>query len=74
MGKVDVNKNVKSGVNHGAESWEEALRDAEENLQKASRELADWKAVVAICRKNVAHGKPWPTQSANQKSEACHGV
>jgi hypothetical protein len=35
-------------------------QNAEREMQKASRELADWKAVAAICRKNIAKDAPWP--------------
>jgi len=60
MVKLNVNNYVKRNVNSGAANWEEALKDAETAIQKANRELADWKATAAICRRMVAKGKPWP--------------
>jgi hypothetical protein len=44
--------------------WKMALRDAEEGIKRASRELADWKAVAAICRRRVAQRAAWPGEVA----------
>jgi hypothetical protein len=60
MVKLNVNKNVKLRANNQVGGWEEALKDAEGAIQKTNRELADWKATAAICRKMIAKGQPWP--------------
>jgi hypothetical protein len=64
MVKNNVNKNVNHISKKSAGSWPEALQDAEQKLEAANREVADWKAVVAICKRNVKNGEPWPTTTA----------
>ncbi|MGA2978926.1 MAG: hypothetical protein ABSD76_04985 [Terriglobales bacterium] len=66
MDKKNVKKNVKCAVKHVPGGWKEALSDAEEWIKKAHRELADWKAVAAICRRRVAENAPWPNDSATR--------
>jgi len=64
--KRNVKQNVKSSVKQSAGSWQEALNDAEEKIRATNRELADWKAVAAICRKRIAAGDPWPENPATR--------
>jgi hypothetical protein len=58
--KDDVKKNVKYDVNEPRASWKGALSDAEEAIKRSAQELADWKAVAAICRKRIAENAEWP--------------
>jgi hypothetical protein len=46
--------------------WQEALADAEQKIRNSEKELGDWKAVAAICRRNIAGRVPWPENAATQ--------
>jgi len=43
-------------------SWQAALEDAERGLEKALREVAEWKQAVRVCRERVRTGAPWPQE------------
>ncbi len=68
-----VKKVKKNVTNDGTNPWQEALRDAEKQLEKAQRIIASWKATIQICRKRVAEGAAWPRmQSQGQDSGPQH--
>jgi len=51
------------------------LRDAEQQLEKAQRTVASWKATVQTCRKRITENALWPeTQSQGQDSGQQHSV
>ena len=63
MDKRSVNKNVNKTDKKKNGGWKEALADAEQGIEKATKELADWKAVAAICRKRIAQNAKWPNSA-----------
>lgn len=68
MSKTNVNKKVYNNVQNISDckqtGWNEALQDAERQLEAAENEVAQWKATVRICRERVRTGAPWPDEKA----------
>jgi len=63
MGKLNVKEKDKQN-DKSSSGWLGALKDAEEGLKKARREVIEWKAVASICRRNASKGAPWPGDRA----------
>jgi len=52
-----VNNNVTSNVtNSGKVKWQEALTDAQTGLEKAQKDVSQWKAAVAVIRRKIEVG------------------
>ena len=66
MGKSkSVNHNVTNDVTlttkqRGTKWWKLALTDAEIGLEKATRDVAQWRAAIAVIRKRIKTSAPWP--------------
>jgi len=57
------------------EGWAGALKDAENQLEKAKAELSGWQRTVEHCRESLAKGRPWPgMQSEGHDLSQQHSV
>ena len=69
---IMVNKSVNKNVNRPVPSWGEALKDAQERVKEAERELRHWKSVAAVCRRCISRGEPWPGAESGEEG-SCAG-
>jgi hypothetical protein len=61
MSTIKCKNNVTKVDKNG---WQAALEDAERGLEKALREVAEWKQAVRVCRERVKSAAPWPEEKA----------
>ncbi len=62
-----VTVRVKKNVTDGVTKWKEALSDAQQQLEKAQKDISGWKGVIQICRKRIAEGATWPGDSVHEQ-------
>jgi hypothetical protein len=51
-----------------------ALEDARVGLEKAQRDVSQWKGAIAVIRRKINAGAPWPEQLDGRKSGQQHSV
>ena len=60
-----VTRRVNRDVTYDVTKWKEALPDAQQQLEKAQKDIGGWKGAIQICRKRIAEGAAWPGDSVH---------
>jgi len=52
--------NVKNDVTNDGTKWVTVLADAQAGLERAQRDVRQWKGTIAVIRKRIKDGSRWP--------------
>ena len=60
MVTANVKKTVTKDVTLTVSKWREALQDASTALDKAKKDVAQWKGTIAVIQRKIKSGAAWP--------------